>query len=336
MLKVAVIGVGSMGKNHARVYQESPNASLVALSDTNLPLAKSVADRYGGEAFQDYRQMLEAVRPDAVSIAVPTADHEQVALDALESGAHLIIEKPIAATMEQGRKIIEKAKSEDLKLMVGHVVRFNPAIQELKRQLTDNALGRIFQINCRRVGPFPARIRDVGVVIDLAPHDLDIMRFLTGMDPLRIFAETGQRIHTDHEDLLLGLLRFPTGITGGLEINWLSPSKVREVYVLGERGMFRVDDLTQDLYFSENAQVNGSLWPGLRNLKGVSEGGMTRYPLKRYEPLKAELDAFLMAVIENDHVPVSGEDGLAALRLALALVESGRTHQVVQVADDSI
>ncbi|GAG11374.1 unnamed protein product, partial [marine sediment metagenome] len=109
MLKVAVIGVGSMGKNHARVYQESPNASLVALSDTNLPLAKSVADRYGGEAFQDYRQMLEAVRPDAVSIAVPTADHEQVALDALESGAHLIIEKPIAATMEQGRKIIEKA-----------------------------------------------------------------------------------------------------------------------------------------------------------------------------------------------------------------------------------
>lgn len=336
MLKVAVIGVGSMGKNHARVYQELPKARLVALADTNLSLAESVSSRYGGEVFQDYRHMLESVRPDAVSIAVPTADHEQVALDTLASGAHIIIEKPIAATMEQGLRVINEAKSKDLKLMVGHVVRFNPAIQELRKQLTEDALGRIYQIVCRRVGPFPARIRDVGVVIDLAPHDLDIMRFLTGMDPQRIYAETGQRIHTEHEDLLLGLLRFPTGITGGLEINWLSPSKVREVFVLGERGMFRVDDLTQDLYFSENAQANGSLWPGLRNLKGVSEGSMTRYPIKRYEPLKAELDAFLTAVLEDSRVPVSGEDGLAALRLALALVESGRTHQVVEVTGDSI
>jgi UDP-N-acetylglucosamine 3-dehydrogenase len=169
------------------------------------------------------------------------------------------------------------------------------------------------------------------VVVDLAPHDLDIMRYLTGLEPLRVYAETEQRIHTQHEDLMSGLLRFPDGVTGTLEINWLTPTKVREVLVLGERGLFRVDDLTQDLYFYENEQANGTLWPALQNLKGVSEGSMIRFALQRYEPLKAELQGFLKAVQQDSPVPVSGADGLAALRLALALVESGHSHQVIEV-----
>jgi len=120
-------------------------------------------------------------------------------------------------------------------------------------------------------------------------------------------------------------------VVGSLEINWLTPTKIREVLVLGERGLFRVDDLTQDLYFYENAQANGNMWPALQTLKGVSEGGMTRFALNRYEPLKAELQAFLKAVQAGTPVPVTGEDGLAALRLALALVESGIRHQIVEV-----
>ena len=170
-------------------------------------------------------------------------------------------------------------------------------------------------------------------MIDLAPHDIDIMRFLTGAEPLRLFAETEQRIHTEYEDLVLGLLRFPDGITGSLEINWLTPIKIREVLVLGERGLFRLDDLTQDLYFYENAHANGSLWPALQTLKGVSEGSMTRFALQRYEPLKAELQAFLRAITNNTSVPVTGEDGLAALRLALALVESSKKNQVIDVCN---
>jgi len=204
-------------------------------------------------------------------------------------------------------------------------------MQALKQKLTDGELGRIFQIFCRRAGPFPARIRDVGVVIDLAPHDVDVMRFLTGLDPIRVFAETERRIHTEYEDLLWGMLRFPDSVVGSLEINWLTPTKIREVLVLGERGLFRVDDLTQDLYFYENAQAYGNMWPALQTLKGVSEGSMTRYALQRYEPLKAELQAFLRAVKEGAAVPVSGEDGLAALKIALALVESGKKHQVVEI-----
>jgi UDP-N-acetylglucosamine 3-dehydrogenase len=331
MIRTAVIGVGSMGKNHARVYTELPDVELVAVADADGEIAGAVGKRLGVKAYQDYQEMLSTEHPEAVSIAVPTALHMEVAMAAMQAGADILIEKPIAATVDEAKFLIEQASVSGRKLMVGHIARFNPAIQVLKQKLEAGALGRIFQIICRRVGPFPARIRDVGVVVDLAPHDLDIMRYLTGLEPLRVYAETEQRIHTQHEDLMSGLLRFPDGVTGTLEINWLTPTKVREVLVLGERGLFRVDDLTQDLYFYENEQANGTLWPALQNLKGVSEGSMIRFALQRYEPLKAELQGFLKAVQQDLPVPVSGADGLAALRLALALVESGHSHQVIEV-----
>ena len=330
-MKVAVIGVGSMGKNHARVYSELPEADLAAVADADQKLVAATAEKHGAHAYTDYREMLEKEKPDAVSVVVPTAMHEEVGMAALDAGAHVLMEKPIAATVEEGQRLIEKARAVKKQLMVGHIVRFNPAMQALKQKLADGDLGRIFQVFCRRAGPFPARIRDVGVVVDLAPHDVDVMRFLIGAEPLRVYAETEQRIHTDHEDLVWGLLRFPDGVVGSLEINWLTPTKIREVLVLGERGLFRIDDLTQDLYFYENAQVNSELWPALKTLKGVSEGHMIRYAIQRYEPLKAELQAFLGTVKEGKPVPVSGEDGLEALRLALALVEAGQKHQVIEV-----
>jgi UDP-N-acetylglucosamine 3-dehydrogenase len=328
-MKVAVIGVGSMGRNHARVYSELAEAELVAVSDADSKLAQSVAEKFGARAYTDYRELLAQEKPDAVSIAVPTVLHEEVGLAALEAGAHVLMEKPIAATVEEGQRLIAKARIVGRQLMVGHIVRFNPAIQALKQKLAAGELGRIFQVFCRRAGPFPARIRDVGVVVDLAPHDVDLMRFLTDAEPVRLYSETEQRIHTDHEDLLWGVLRFAGGITGSLEINWLTPTKVRETLVLGERGMFRVDDLTQDLYFYENAHAKDVQWATLQTLKGVSEGAMIRYAIPRFEPLKAELQAFLKALGEEKPVPVSGEDGLAALKISLALVESGKQHQVV-------
>jgi predicted dehydrogenase len=331
MLKVAVIGVGSMGVNHARVYGELTDVNLAAVVDTQIPVVENIAQRWNANAYTDFREMLEKERPDAVSIAVPTVDHERTATAALEAGAHVLIEKPITSTPEAGLRVIECARKSNRKLMVGHIVRFNPAIQELKKKLTEGMLGRIFQINCRRIGPFPSRIQDVGVIIDLAPHDIDIMRYLTGFNPVRVFAEIEQRLHTDHEDLLLGLLRFPENISGGLEINWLTPTKIREVTVLGERGMFRVDDLTQDLYFYENVHSSGNTWSALTTLKGVGEGPMTRFSLLRYEPLKAELQAFLRAIQNDTPVPVSGEDSLIALKVALALIKAGQTHEVQEL-----
>lgn len=329
-MKVAVIGVGSMGRNHARVYSELAEAELVAVSDADSKQAESIAEKFGAHAYTDYHELLEKEKPDAVSIAVPTVLHEEVGIAALEAGAHVLMEKPIAATVEEGQRLIAKAQSLGRQLMVGHIVRFNPAIQALKQKLAAGELGRIFQVFCRRAGPFPARIRDVGVVVDLAPHDVDLMRFLTDADPIRVYAETEQRLHTNHEDLLWGVLRFADGVTGSLEINWLTPTKVRETLVLGERGMFRVDDLTQDLYFYENAHAKDVQWATLQALKGVSEGSMIRYAIPRFEPLKAELQSFLKAIQDGKPTPVSGNDGLAALRISLALVESGQTHKVIE------
>ena len=330
-MKVAVIGVGSMGRNHARVYDELPDVELVAVVDSEKSLVAGTAEKYNIRPYADYREMLEKEKPQAVSIAVPTAMHEQVGLAVMDAGAHVLMEKPIAATVEEGRRLIEKAHAMKTQLMVGHIVRFNPAIQVLKQKLDAGELGRIYQILCRRAGPFPDRIRDVGVIVDLAPHDIDIMRFLVGSDPIRVYAEIEQRIHTEYEDLLWATLRFADGIIGGLEINWLTPTKIRETLVLGERGLFRVDDLTQDLYFFENAQVKDVQWAALQTIKGVSEGRMTRFSISRYEPLKAELQSFLKSVRDGSPVPVSGEDGLAALRISLAMVESGQTHQVVDL-----
>jgi predicted dehydrogenase len=330
MIKVAVIGVGSMGRNHARVYSEIPDAELVAVADTNLAVAQEASARIGGKVYTSYQEMLSAENLDAVSIAVPSALHAEAALAALDAGVHVLIEKPIASTIAEAEEIIRQSRKSNRQVMVGHIVRFNPAMQVLKHKLDHGDLGRIYQITCRRIGPFPARIRDVGVVIDLAPHDIDLMRYLLGADPIRIYAETQQRIHTEHEDLLLAFMKFPEGAAGSLEINWLTPNKVREVLVLGERGLFRIDDLTQDLYFYENAQANAITWSALQTLKGVSEGSMIRYPLQRFEPLKAELKAFLHAIESGTPVPVSGEDGLAALKIAAALVESGIQHRVIE------
>jgi len=337
-LKVAVIGVGSMGRNHARVYSEIPDVDLVGIADADEIAAKSVSQRYGGQSYTDYVQLLDEQKPDAVTIAVPTVEHLEVALNVLQHGIHLLVEKPIAFNVEEGELIIAAAKQADVRLMIGHIERFNPAVIALKDQLDKGELGRVFQLDARRQGPFPARIKDVGVVIDLAVHDLDVMRYVTGTEVIRVYAETERRIHSSREDLLTGLVRFEDGIVGTLTINWLTPTKIRELYVTGERGMFRVDYLPQDLYFYENATAYGGDWETLRMLRGVSEGRMIRHVVVKREPLRNEQEAFLAAVRGEAQVPVTGEDGLRVLELAHAVVTSGQEHRAVKfgTADESL
>ncbi len=226
-VKVAVIGVGAMGKNHARVYWELPGLDFVGVADTDRELGESIGKRYGVDYYQDYRELLEKKKPDAVTIAVPTAFHLEVALEAIQRGIHVLIEKPIALSIEQGERIIQAANEHQVKLMIGHIERFNPAVIALKEKIKAGKIGKVFQLDARREGPFPARIDDVGVVIDLSVHDIDIMRSITGSEVERVYAETEQRIHTKHEDLLTGLLRFEDRSVGTLNVNWLTPTTIR-------------------------------------------------------------------------------------------------------------
>lgn len=328
-LKTAVIGVGSMGFNHARVYWEMPEVELVGITDENDQISQTVAKKYSTRAYTNYHQMLDETNPDAVTLAVPTIHHHDIALDIIEREIPLLIEKPIAFTIEEGKNIIKYAREKNVKLMIGHIERFNPAIIALKEHIAEDELGRIFQMDAHRQGPFPARIADVGVVIDLAVHDLDIMRFVSQNEIIRVYAETEKHIHSKYEDLLSGLVRLSDGVIGTLTINWLTPTKIREFIVTGERGLFRCDYLTQDLYFFENPVSSGSEWENLRVLRGVREGKMVRHVVAKKEPLRSEQEAFIKAVMEDLPVPITGEDGLKALELAKTIVQSGTEHRII-------
>jgi predicted dehydrogenase len=327
-VRVAVIGAGAMGRNHARVYREIPGVELVGVADADAATAERAGKTFGVPHFATPEALFAAVHPDAVTVAVPTMAHLPVALTALEHGAHLLVEKPLAFTVAEGQQIIDAARAAGRVLAVGHVERYNPALMELKDRLAGDALGRVFQLHAQRLGPFPARVRDVGVVVDLATHDVDIMRYVSGAEVTRIYAETAREIHTDHEDLLSGLLRFSDGSIGVLDINWLTPTKIRQLTVTGEKGMFQVNYLTQDLYFYENDWVH-SEWDMISAITGVSEGNMLRLRLDRIEPLRRELENFVAAVRGDSARIVSGEDGLKAVMITQQIVQSGLTGQVI-------
>jgi predicted dehydrogenase len=332
-LRAAVIGVGAMGRNHARVYADLPTVEFVGAADYDEDRAREVVKHFGGKAYTDYRQLIDEQKPDLVTIAVPTVDHLSTALEVFQHGIHSLIEKPIAFTVAEGQEIIAAAERAGVKLMVGHIERFNPAVQELKLRLDSGELGRVFQIDARRQGPFPSRIRDVGVVIDLAVHDVDITRYLTGSEVKRVFAETESNLHSQYEDLLVGSLRLDNSIVASLMVNWVTPTKIRELYVTGERGMFYVNYLTQDLYFYENSSAQGTEWENLRVLRGVSEGRMVRYVVNKKEPLHTEIELFVKAVIEDAPLPLTGRDGLEALGVAQALVASGKENRIISMKE---
>jgi len=319
-LNAGVIGIGSMGRNHARIYAELPGVNLVAVADSNEETTDNITEKYACKPYKDYKEMIENKKLDVISIAVPTKLHKQVALDVIEKGINVLIEKPIAPSVEEGKEIIEFASKNKVKLMVGHIERFNPAVIELKKKLDNNELGKIFKIDVNRVGPFPSRIRDVGVVIDLAVHDLDVIRYLTNSEVEKVHSEIEKQIHTDHEDLLSAILKLKNGVICNLNVNWLTPTKIRKLYITGEKGMFIVNYLNQDLHFYENAEVNNNV-----NYKdimmGVSEGKMMKFNVEKKEPLKVEIEHFIDCVKNNKEPIITGEDSIKALELAKNIIE---------------
>ena len=318
-LRGAVIGLGMMGANHARVLNELSGVELVAVADLDpAAVGRATAGRTA-RGYASAGELLAAEHPDLVVVAVPTSLHLSTALEVLAADAHVLVEKPIAPDRAEAEQMIAAAHAAGRILTVGHIERFNPAIRELSRRLDDGEIGRVFQIRASRLGPFPARVRDVGVVVDLAPHDIDVMRYLLRSEPVRLYAETEQRIHTDHEDLFTGLIKFDSGAIGLLEINWLTPTKVRKLTVTGERGMYEADYLTQDLVFYANPDK-----------ELVAEGEMTRRAVQRREPLAVELSEFVAAVRDGGPPPVAPHDALVAMLLARAMVDAAARGAVIR------
>ena len=310
-VRAAVIGVGMMGRHHARVYSALPGVELVAVADTDNETMAAVAVRHATAGFVDYTEMLERVVPDVVTVAVPTRLHYQVVIDALEGGCHVLVEKPIASTVQECWQMIALAREVDKVLVVGHIERFNPVVTELKRRLELGTTGSVWQMHSRRLGPFPHHVKDAGVVLDLATHDLDVMRYLVGVEPVRIYAETRRRVHAQYEDDCMGLVTFENYVLGLLELSWLTPIKVRELYVTTSRGLFIANYLTQALDFYENGQA------------------VVHCSIRTQEPLVLELEAFVRATRGEKARIVSGEDGLIALKWALRMIESGKRHQAL-------
>lgn len=328
-VRVAVAGAGAMGRNHVRILHDLDECTLVAVCDAAAPAVDWAVSHYGVAGYASYRDMLANETLDAVVIAVPTSLHLELGMAALQHDLHVLIEKPIAGDLEDAKTLAVEADRRGRCLAVGHVERFNPAVRELKARLTKGELGRILQIHARRLGPFPPRIRDVGVVIDLATHDIDVMCHLIGGDVIRLYAETERRINTAHEDMLSAILKFETGAVGVLDVNWLTPTKVRDLSVLGERGMFHVNYLSQELTFYANSAVRPD--QDAASLSAVTEGNMVRYQIPHVEPLRVELLSFLKAVDSGQPVEVGASDGIRALRLATQLMESAERGRAIDL-----
>ncbi len=326
-LKAAVIGVGNMGLNHARVLSEIDGVDLVAVADKNAR-AEAHGRRYWKRFYTDYHELLQKERPDFVTLAAPTIHHHRIGLDVLAAGIPLLIEKPLALTIEEADDLIAAAREHDVLLAVGHIERFNPAVQELRARIEAGELGKIYKVKANRVGPLPPRIQDVGVVIDLAVHDIDVFRFLTGDEPVRVFAETAQRVHAHKEDLLAGILKFRNDTIAYLNVNWLTPTNIRQLIVTGERGMFVLDYLDQRLQFYENVAADES------EETHIVEGRMIRFKINKCEPLRNELEHFIDCVRNKRQPLVTGEDGKRALEIALMLLRSAKEGTVIEGGRD--
>ena len=315
-MNVGVVGLGYMGGNHVRVYSEMQEANLVAVADTDEERLDAVARRYGVRGYDDHREMLDRERLDAVSIVVPTGLHRDVALAAIASGTAALIEKPIGRSVPEGLEIQDAAERADVIVAVGHIELFNPAVRALKERLQDDEIGPPLQIQARRVGPFQPRLRDVGVVQDLATHDIGVMRYLLEAGITRVHAVTRTGIRTAFEDTLFATLRFDNEVTGVLDVNWLSPVKVRELQVIGERGMFRLDYVTQEVRRYREDPGGGFGSPG------ADAGDGELVPVEKREPLRVELESFLGSVAAHEQPTADCAEAIATLDVAEKLLQS--------------
>ena len=298
-IRTGVIGVGSMGQNHARIYSEISN--LVAVSDSNTVQGKKVAEKLGVRFFSNYKDMFEEV--DAISIAVPTFLHKEIAEEAMRAKVNILIEKPLSSNYNDAVSIFNKAKDSNVVISVGHIERFNNVIKYARRELRNKKWGEISTIIARRFSPFPTRINDVGVIFDLSIHDVDLINFLMNSSVESVYASGGYFQSQEHEDHVFISMNFSDGKIGVCETSWLSKVKVRELLIITNKFNIQIDLLSQSII------LNGPYSESGENID------YNKIELENQESLKLELEDFLNAIINHEKPSVTLAEGLKAVEI---------------------
>lgn len=315
MIRAALIGYGTMGRNHARVLDAMPEVELVAIAD-----ADTDSDITKDLRFVSDIHKLFSLKPDYCVIATPTNTHYSIAKQAAAAGITCLIEKPVALNTQEAIELEAAFAQTKTSAYVGHIERFNPALSSAKQKISSGLVGRVLQISTTRHGPFPGRISDVGVAKDLATHDIDLTRWLTGGEYVRLNSET-LASHSTHEDSILATGRLSNGVLVSHSVNWISPKKVRMVNVLGEKGLLEIDLLKVDLTFFENGTVR-SVWDQQVNSRGLAEGDSTTFAISRAEPLRSEHEACLIAINGRAKTDLATlVDGRIALSIASQVLD---------------
>ncbi len=328
-LRAGLVGLGMMGRHHARILSSLDGVELVAVSD---PGGDPHGVAGGREVLKSVSDLIK-VGVDYAMIAAPTAYHEELALQLADAGIHTLVEKPLAVDTPSAMKIYEAFKSKGLVGAVGHIERYNPALQQLRLRLDSGELGSVYQITTRRQGPFPARIADVGVIKDLATHDIDSTSWVARAKYKSVSARTAHKSGREHEDMVAAVCDLDNGIITNHLVNWLTPFKERLTIVTGEKGAFVADTLTADLTFYANASIP-TQWDNVATFRGVSEGDVVRFAFAKPEPLRTEHEAFRDAVLGVaggiDRI-VTMEEGLATVAVASAMLESAKRKENVNL-----
>ena len=328
-LRAGLVGLGMMGRHHARVLSSLKDVELVAVCDPMGDPHKAAGDR---TVLKTVKELIDT-GIDYAMIAAPTAFHEELALELAEAGIHAMVEKPLAIDTQSAEKITAAFKAKGLVGAVGHIERYNPALQQLRMRLEKNELGEVYQIATRRQGPFPARIADVGVIKDLATHDIDLTAWVAGSNFTSISARTAHKSGRPHEDLVAATGLLANGIITSHLVNWLTPFKERLTIVTGERGTLVADTLTADLTLYTNASV-ATQWDSVSAFRGVSEGEVVRYAFPKIEPLLVEHESFRDAVLGLPGATekiVTMEQGLATVAVAQAMIESANQKVTINL-----
>jgi UDP-N-acetylglucosamine 3-dehydrogenase len=317
-LRAGLVGLGMMGRHHLRLLNQIDGVDFVGIHDPALAGQGTTA---GHRVFDELGQLI-AEGIDYCVVAAPTAYHLSLGLELAAAGVHALIEKPVAPTHVEATKLVDAFKSAGLVGGVGHIERFNPALRAMRQKLEEGLLGEIFQISTRRQGPFPARIADVGVVKDLATHDIDLTAWVAQSPYANVSARTTHRSGRSHEDMVVAVGTLENGTIVNHVVNWLSPFKERNTTVIGDKGALVADTLTADLTYYENGHVKSD-WDSIQAFRGVSEGDVVRFALSKVEPLLTEHLAFRDAVKSGDQSQiVTLADGLAAVNIADQMISA--------------